>query len=72
MKGRVTITVDKDQYDYLITSGVNCSALADEAFGREAKRLKAERWKEESRASMAEYAEYVKKHGSFADQNRSW
>lgn len=72
MKGRVTITVDKDQYDYLIQAGVNCSGLADEVFTKEAKRIKAERWKEENRKSMTEFSEYIEKHGSFADKHRSW
>jgi len=72
MRGKVSITVEKDNYRYLVEAGVNVSALADEAYAKEAKRIRAERWKEENRESMAEYAAYIEKHGSFADQNRNW
>ncbi|PIF22281.1 MULTISPECIES: type II toxin-antitoxin system CcdA family antitoxin [Pantoea] len=70
MKGRVTITVDKDQYDFLIQAGVNCSGLADEVFTKEAKRIKAERWKEENRAGMAEVAAFIEEHGSLNEMYR--
>lgn len=72
MKGKVTITVEKDNHAFLVAAGVNVSAIADAAYAKEAQRLRAERWKEENRASMAEYAAYIEKNGSFADENRTW
>lgn len=72
MKGKVSINVEKDNYDFLVKSGVNVSALADAAYTQEAQRIRAEQWKAESKASMSEYSAYIEKHGSFADANRNW
>ncbi|KGT87424.1 type II toxin-antitoxin system CcdA family antitoxin [Pantoea sp. JGM49] len=72
MRGKVSITVEKDNYKYLVDSGVNVSALADAAYAKEAKRIKGERWKEENREGMEELAAFNQKFGSFADENRKW
>ena len=72
MKHRVSVTVDKEHYQALHTAGVNISALVNDAIGREARRLQAERWKADNRDGMEEVANFIMQHGSFADENRSW
>ncbi|MBH3293429.1 type II toxin-antitoxin system antitoxin CcdA [Serratia marcescens] len=72
MKHRVCVTVDKDNYQLLNAAGVNISGLVNEAIAKEARRLKAERWKAENRAGMEEVAAFISQHGSFADENRNW
>ncbi|MBQ5019747.1 type II toxin-antitoxin system antitoxin CcdA [Klebsiella pneumoniae] len=72
MKHRASVTVDKKHYLELLAAGVNISGLVNEAIGREARRIQAERWKAENREGMEEVANFIAQHGSFADENRSW
>ncbi|ACT11905.1 MULTISPECIES: type II toxin-antitoxin system antitoxin CcdA [Pectobacterium] len=72
MKHRVSVTVDKDNYQVLSAAGVNISGLVNEAIGKEARRIKAEEWKKENREGMEEVARFIALHGSFADENRNW
>ncbi|MCS2164423.1 MULTISPECIES: type II toxin-antitoxin system antitoxin CcdA [Enterobacteriaceae] len=72
MKHRVSVTVDKDNYLALHAAGINISGLVNEAIGKEARRIQAERWKAENREGMEEVATFIEQHGSFADENRSW
>ncbi|WCG83909.1 type II toxin-antitoxin system antitoxin CcdA [Pectobacterium sp. A5351] len=72
MKHRISVTVDKDNYQVLSTAGVNISGLVNDAIGKEARRIKVEEWKKESREGMEEVARFIAQHGSFADENRNW
>ncbi|KJG71548.1 hypothetical protein UA70_07500 [Raoultella planticola] len=72
MKHKASVTVDKEHYLELLAAGVNISGLVNEAIGREARRIQAERWKAENREGMEEVANFIAQHGSFADENRSW
>ncbi|WP_455872293.1 type II toxin-antitoxin system antitoxin CcdA [Serratia proteamaculans] len=72
MKHRVSVTVDKDNYQALLAAGVNISGLVNEAIGQEARRIQAEQWKADNREGMEEVANFIAQHGSFADENRSW
>lgn len=72
MKHRVSVTVDKDNYQVLSAAGVNISGLVNDAIGKEARRIKAEEWKKENREGMEEVARFIAKNGSFADENRNW
>ena len=72
MKHRASVTVDKEHYLELLAAGVNISGLVNEAIGREARRIQAERWKAENREGMEEVANFIAQHVSFADENRSW
>lgn len=72
MKHRVSVTVDKDNYQVLSAAGVNISGLVNDAIGKEARRIKAEAWKKENREGMEEVALFIAQHGSFADENRNW
>ncbi|WP_407211217.1 type II toxin-antitoxin system antitoxin CcdA [Enterobacter cloacae] len=72
MKHRASVTVDKEHYLELLAAGVNISGLVNEAIGREARRIQAERWKAENREGMEEVANFIAQHGSFSDENRSW
>lgn len=72
MKHRVSVTVDKDNYQVLSAAGVNISGLVNDAIGKEARRIKAEEWKKENREGMEEVAQFIAQHGSFADENRNW
>ncbi len=49
MKHRVSVTVDKDNYQVLSAAGVNISGLVNDAIGKEARRIKAEERKKENR-----------------------
>ncbi|WP_225086801.1 type II toxin-antitoxin system antitoxin CcdA [Pectobacterium colocasium] len=72
MKHRVSVTVDKDNYQVLSAAGVNISGLVNDAIGKEARRIKAEEWKKENREGMEEVARFITQNGSFADENRNW
>ncbi|MEI7146172.1 type II toxin-antitoxin system antitoxin CcdA [Pectobacterium brasiliense] len=72
MKHRVSVTVDKDNYQVLSAAGVNISGLVNDAIGKEARRIKAEEWKKENREGMEEVARFIAQHSSFADENRNW
>ncbi|MBA0211576.1 type II toxin-antitoxin system antitoxin CcdA [Pectobacterium odoriferum] len=72
MKHRVSVTVDKDNYQVLSAAGVNISGLVNDAIGKEARRIKAEEWKKENREGMEEVARFISQNGSFADENRNW
>ncbi len=39
MKHRVSVTVDKDNYQVLSAAGVNISGLVNDAIGKEARRI---------------------------------
>lgn len=64
MKHRASVTVDKEHYLELLAAGVNISGLVNEAIGREARRIQAERWKAENREGMEEVANFIAQHGS--------
>lgn len=72
MKHRVSVTVDKDNYQMLSAAGVNISGLVNDAIGKEARRIRAEEWKKENREGMEEVAKFISQHGAFADENRDW
>ncbi|MFP1961453.1 type II toxin-antitoxin system antitoxin CcdA [Lonsdalea quercina] len=72
MKHRISVTVDKDNYQVLSAAGVNISGLVNDAIGKEARRIKAEEWKKENREGMEEVARFIAQSGSFADENRNW
>ena len=72
MKHRVSVSVDKDNYQVLSAAGVNISGLVNDAIGKEARRIKAEAWKKENREGMEEVAKFIARNGSFADENRNW
>ncbi|MFP9443905.1 type II toxin-antitoxin system antitoxin CcdA [Pectobacterium brasiliense] len=72
MKRRISIAVDKNDYQILSAAGVNISELVDDVIGKEAHRIKTEVWKKENREGMAEVAQFIEQNGSFADENRNW
>lgn len=72
MKHRVSVTVDKDNYQVLNAAGINISGLVNEAIGRKARSIKAEQWKRENREGMEEVARFIAQNGAFADENRNW
>ncbi|MDE8742537.1 type II toxin-antitoxin system antitoxin CcdA [Pectobacterium polaris] len=72
MKHRISIAVDKDNYQVLGAAGVNISELVNGVIGKEARRIKAEAWKKENREGMENVARFIAQNGSFADENRNW
>ncbi|MBN3069986.1 type II toxin-antitoxin system antitoxin CcdA [Pectobacterium brasiliense] len=72
MKRRISIAVDKDDYQILSAAGVNISGLVNDVIGKEARRIKAEEWKKENHEGMENVAQFIAQHGSFADENRNW
>ncbi|MBN3264439.1 type II toxin-antitoxin system antitoxin CcdA [Pectobacterium brasiliense] len=72
MKRRISIAVDKYDYQILSAAGVNISGLVNDVIGKEARRIKAEEWKKENREGMEEVARFIAQNGSFADENRNW
>ncbi|MGR6773256.1 type II toxin-antitoxin system antitoxin CcdA [Pectobacterium brasiliense] len=72
MKRRISIAVDKGDYQILSAAGVNISELVNDALGKEARRIKTEAWKKENREGMENVARFIAKNGSFADENRNW
>ncbi|KAA3665970.1 type II toxin-antitoxin system antitoxin CcdA [Pectobacterium carotovorum] len=72
MKRRISIAVDKDDYQVLSTAAIPISGLVDDVISTEAHRIKTEVWKKENREGMGEVAQFIAQHGSFADKNRNW
>lgn len=72
MKHRISITVDKNNYQILSAAGVNISGLVNEVIGKEACRIKAEEWKKENHEGMEEVARLIVQNSSFADENKNW
>ncbi|WP_337993712.1 type II toxin-antitoxin system CcdA family antitoxin [Pectobacterium carotovorum] len=48
MKHRISIAVNKDDYQPLNSDGINISSQANEAIDEEIRRIKAEEWKKEN------------------------
>lgn len=72
MKHRVSVTVDRENYQVLSSAGINISRLVNDAIRKEARKIKAEQWKADNRAGMEEIANFIAQHGSFAEENRNW
>ncbi|KEY59788.1 type II toxin-antitoxin system antitoxin CcdA [Serratia sp. DD3] len=72
MKHRVSVTVDKDNYQVLISAGINISGLVNDTIGKEARKIKTEQWQADNREGMEEVAIFIEQHGSFAEDNRNW
>ncbi|MCL2892963.1 type II toxin-antitoxin system antitoxin CcdA [Brenneria tiliae] len=72
MKHRVSVTVDKDNYQVLSTAGINIFGLVNDVIGKKARRIKAEEWKKENLEGMKEVSRFIAQNGSFADENRNW
>ncbi|PVZ89036.1 hypothetical protein C9426_05910 [Serratia sp. S1B] len=72
MKHKVSIIVDRDNYQFLVSAGVNISRLVNEAIGKEARKIKAEQWQADNREGMEEVANFIAQQGSFAENNRNW
>ncbi|MEI7180144.1 type II toxin-antitoxin system antitoxin CcdA [Pectobacterium carotovorum] len=72
MKHRISIAVDKDDYQVLSAAGVNISELVNDTLGKEARPIKTEAWKKENREGMEDVAKFIAQNGSFADENRNW
>jgi len=72
MKHRISVTVDKDNYQLLSSAGRNISGLVNDAIRKEASKIKAAKWKADNREGMEEVANFIAQHGSFADENRNW
>ncbi|MEQ9926819.1 type II toxin-antitoxin system antitoxin CcdA [Pectobacterium brasiliense] len=72
MKRRISIAVDKDDYQILSAAGVNISGLVNDVIGKEVRRIKTEEWKKENREGMGDVAQFIAQHGSFANENRNW
>ncbi|EJD6048621.1 MULTISPECIES: type II toxin-antitoxin system antitoxin CcdA [Providencia] len=72
MKHRISVTVDKENYQLLSSSGINISGIVNDAMRKEANKLKRERWKADNREGMEEVANFIAQYGSFADENRNW
>ncbi|WHT81650.1 type II toxin-antitoxin system antitoxin CcdA (plasmid) [Providencia rettgeri] len=72
MKHRISVTVDKENYQLLNSFGINISGLVNEAIRKEAHKLKSKQWKADNREGMEEVANFIAQYGSFAEENRNW
>ncbi|QWT39315.1 type II toxin-antitoxin system antitoxin CcdA [Dickeya dadantii] len=72
MKHRISIAVDKDDYQIPNAVGIPISGLVNDVTSEEARRIKAEDWKKENREGMEEVAIFIAQNGSFPDENRNW
>ncbi|KFF66134.1 pirin [Pectobacterium brasiliense] len=72
MKRRISIAVDKNDNQIPNATGIPISGLVNDVIGKEAHRIKTEVWKKENREGMAEVAQFIAQHDSFADENRNW
>lgn len=53
-------------------AGVNLSAVLDRALEEEVAEARRRSWREENRAAIAAYNEFVDQNGNFADDVRSF
>lgn len=72
MKHRISVTVDKENYQLLSASGINISGIVNDAIRKEAYKIKSEQWKADNREGMEEVANFITQYGSFAEENRNW
>lgn len=63
MRAKVNLTLDPQVAAEARELGLNMSRLAEEAIARAAKEERHRRWKEENRAAIDEYNDYVEKNG---------
>ncbi|MDK2633925.1 type II toxin-antitoxin system CcdA family antitoxin [Pantoea stewartii subsp. indologenes] len=72
MKYRTNVTIDKEAYEIFSSAGLNLSKMVNELVTTEARRIRAERWKEENRESMKAFSDFVGEKGSLSDMYRNW
>jgi len=72
MKYRTNVTIDKEAYEIFSSAGLNLSKMVNELVTTEARRIRAERWKEENRESMRAFSDFVGEEGSLSDMFRNW
>lgn len=71
-KKSVNLSINADLLQKAKSLDINLSATLEAALVAEVKRLRAERWLKENKASLDAYNAYVEKHGVFSDGLRGF
>jgi antitoxin CcdA len=71
-KRATNVSIRSDLLDAAREAGVNLSATLERALAEELASVMRKRWREENRDAIAAYNEYVKEHGTFSDNLRSF
>jgi antitoxin CcdA len=66
------VSVRGDLLDAARQAGLNLSATLEAALERALAEDKARRWREENREAIETYNDHVEKHGTFAEDVRSF
>lgn len=51
---------------------INLSATLEQALGQELAKLEAQKWKDEHKAAIKTYNEFVEEHGCFGDEFKAF
>ncbi len=71
-KKSANLSINADLLQKAKSLDINLSATLEAALVVEVKRLRAERWLKENKASLDAYNAYVEKHGVFSDGLRGF
>jgi antitoxin CcdA len=71
-KRATNVSVRSDLLTAAREAGVNLSATLERALTEELAEVKRQQWRQENREAIARYNEHVEKHGTFADDVRSF
>ncbi len=66
------MSVRGDLLEAARASKINLSAILERALTEELRRVQQRQWREDNRAAIAAYNEYVEKRGVFSDGSRSF
>ncbi|HEY6482950.1 MAG TPA: type II toxin-antitoxin system CcdA family antitoxin [Steroidobacteraceae bacterium] len=71
-KRATNVSVRSDLLAAAREAGLNLSAALERALTQELAAVKRKQWREENREAIQAYNEHVEKHGTFADEVRSF
>jgi len=71
-KRATNVSVRSDLLAAAREAGVNLSATLERALTEELAGVRRKQWREENREAIAAYNEYIKEHGTFSDDLRSF
>ena len=71
-KQATNVSINRELLDAAREAGVNRSAALEEALKEKVAAARREKWKQENAGAIADYNDFIEKHGVFSDSNRSF
>ena len=72
MKRAANLSVDAELLDEAKALKINLSQTLEQALQARVREERARRWREENRAALQSYADYIERHGVFSEGLRSF